>query len=194
MNYRIFRIVILLIFQLLCLQSFSQINQKDSAITDLADIKWALINNYQPNVDSVNNSCWKGCVFIRFNVRKHQLINVSYTANTPVFILGAVSKAISKINQKGGINIPSLTKEGNKTYIQPFIITNNEGCGFKSGWESDTLNKLSEKQKLMYEQRQGDYDQLQSSIENITNFIDGKKLEMVDCILLAPVVMPVAMH
>ena len=46
----------------------------------------------------------------------------------------------------------------------------------------------------MYEQRQGDYDQLQSSIENITNFIDGKKLEMVDCILLAPVVMPFAMY
>ncbi|GGH20797.1 hypothetical protein [Mucilaginibacter phyllosphaerae] len=121
-------------------------------IKDLADIKWALVNNYKPNVDSVNNSCWKGCVFIRFNIRKHQLTNISYTTNRPVFIVNAVSRAISIINQKGRINSPSLKQtDSHKIYIQPFVITNNEGCGFKLGWESDSFNNVSEKEKLMYE-------------------------------------------
>lgn len=75
------------------------------------------------------------------------------------------------------------------------MVNNNAGCGFMTGWENDNnQDKLDQTTKLMYERRQENYDQLVNSLGNITNFTDKDKSAFVDCILLAPIVMPTAVN
>lgn len=189
------KLFLVFLFPLLSQLSMAQIHSKDNVIRGFDGIKYAFINNYKPNIDSAKSTCWKGCVFIRFNINnQHQLTNVTYTATTPIFIKDGIAKVITIINQQG-VNIDQVKNLPGRTYILPLMITNNAGCGFMTGWENnDYQSKLDEKTKLMYEKRQERYDQLGNSIQNLINFGDNEKLNFIDCILLKSIVMPLAMN
>ncbi|WP_162996665.1 hypothetical protein [Mucilaginibacter celer] len=188
------KIIISILFLLISLSSNAQTNPNDSSIRNFNDIRYTFINNYKVDADSARQNCWKGCVFIRFNIDQHKLTNVAYTAATPVFIKEGIAKVVAFINKRG-LNIEQVNKATGGVYILPFMVANNAGCGFMTGWgEKDYQNKLDEKTKLLYERRQESYDQLSNSIENLTNFSDGGRLDFINCILLAPVVMPLAVN
>jgi len=177
------------IFLLFSSLSFAQANAKDNVIRSFDELGLALINNYSPNADSVKNNCWEGCVFIRFNINdKKQFVNIAYTSSTPTFIKNGIAHAIERINKRR-VNIVGLKSTIGKTYILPFIIVNRDGCGFMSGWE-DSSYKPDEK----ITKRQLDYHQSTHSIVNIINFTDGKKTDLIDCVLLAPISTPVVMY
>jgi len=189
------KLLLFFLFPLLSKLSVAQIYAKDNTIRSFDEIKYAFINNYRPNIDSAKSTCWKGCVFIRFNIsNQHQLTNVAYSVTTPIFIKEGVEKAIATINQQG-VDIDQVKKLPGRKYILPLMITNNAGCGFMTGWEnSDYQSKLNKKTKLMYERRQEHFDQLGNSIQNLTNFSDHEKVNFIDCILLTSIVMPLAMN
>src|ERR1700744_4653869 len=182
------KLFLLITILLLSYSSIAQNQSKDSVIRSTNDIWLAFINNYAPNVDSVKNNCWQGCVFIRFNItNEHKLTNIAYTTTTPVFIKNAIEKAMIRLDKRT-VDIDQLKGSLQRTYILPLIITNNAGCGFMTGWEDNhNQNKIDEKKQLRYKQLQEDYNQFGKSIENIINFSDGHKMDFVDCILLAPV-------
>ncbi len=71
----------------------------------------------------------------------------------------------------------------NATYLLPFILMNNNGCGLEAAWD---FVKHSEKEKVIFENRQLRYDQGIKSLSNILFFDDGKK-DLLNCILLSPV-------
>lgn len=180
---------------LLSLSSFAQTQAKNDSIRSFDDIKHFFINNYSPNADSVKSNCWRGCVCLRFNINEqHRIVNVAFTKSTPTFIKDGITKVISVINQRG-FGIDHLQSKSDRTYLLPVMVNNNAGCGFMTGWENDNnQDKLDQTTKLMYERRQENYDQLVNSLGNITNFTDKDKSAFVDCILLAPIVMPTAVN
>lgn len=171
------------------LSSIAQTHAKDSVIRDLIELRDALNGYYSPNADSVNNNCWEGCVFIRFNIgSKKQFVNIAYTMGTPAFIKDGIAHALKRINQRR-VDIHRLKNTTGKTYILPFIVINRDGCGFMSGWE-DANYKPDEKITI----RQLDYHQSTNSIFHIIDFTDGKKIDLLDCVLLPPVHTPIVMY
>lgn len=166
---------------------------KDTVIKSFSDIGDIAIKYYHPNVDSVKNSCWEGCVFIRFNINKdNHFVNIAYTVSTPIFIKNAIENAFKVMNEKG-VNIERLKNMSGQNYILPLIVVNKDGCGFKTGWEGKNV-KSDEKTEIIFERRQIYFDQFANSIGNMTNF-SGRKQEFVDnCILLKPVNTPVIIY
>ncbi|WP_146203159.1 hypothetical protein [Mucilaginibacter oryzae] len=169
--------------------TIAQHNTKDSVIRSFNDLKWSLRNYYNPIDDSVKNNCWQGCVFIRFKISRNQkLVNIAFTKHTPVFVAEAINRGIARINQRG-LDIKKVRGETEKVYLLPFIIYNDDGCGFMTGWE-DNNYKPDEKITM----RQMTYHQSTNSIRNILNFTDEEELNLINCVLLAPVETPIVMY
>jgi hypothetical protein len=187
------KVFLLSLFLLIAISSEAQPHpQRDTSIHDIGEIGTVIGAFYHPNQDSVENSCWDGCVFIRFNIsNKRQFTNVAYTVSTPVFIKTALDNAIKVINQ-GGFITNGLNKLGDKVYVLPFMVTNNEGCGFPTGWETGN-EKVDPQKAELYKRRQENFHQSFKSIWNITNFTDGKT-GVIDCILLPVMVIGGTMH
>ncbi|WP_448700919.1 hypothetical protein ACFGVR_02535 [Mucilaginibacter sp. AW1-3] len=183
MKKSIFLVSLLLLTASLFAQSYTK---SGNGKPYLKEIGFLIARYYHPNEDSVKNTCWEGCVFIRFNINsKNQFTNIAYTISTPPFIKNGLADAFNMLNQRHWIGGKLNNLEG-KTYIQPIIIANNDGCGFMTGWE-DSAEKRDAKKEEMYKKKQDRFDQSFTSIQNITNFTDGK-IGAVDCILLPVVI------
>jgi hypothetical protein len=179
------KIILVTSFFFTVIPSFAQLHlAKDSVMRELNDIGVFVANNYHPDTTIAKNTCWEGCVFIRFNIEAYQITNIAYTLSTPEFIRKALINAFAAIN-KSGMTKNQLMQSNIKTYLLPLLISNKQGCGFMTGWENINY-KPDGKMAKIYERRQEDLHQSENSIWNILNFTDGKVGTM-DCILLSPV-------
>ncbi|WP_374949197.1 hypothetical protein [Mucilaginibacter sp.] len=188
------KITILICFVILTSLLCKAQTQNDSLpkIKSVVDISWAVTRFYTPNKDSLKNACWEGCVFIRFTLDKNrQFKDVSVTKSTPLFIATAIINAFDQINSYGML-ISQMNDNLNKTYILPFIISHNEGCGFPSGWE-DGNAKRDPKSEKIYQVRQSRYDQSITSLLNMMKYTD-KDFKLLDCVLLAPALIGATMY
>lgn len=179
------------IITLLVCFSFSVYAQKEKSrllrIKNVQDICTAITEAYHPDADSLKNTCWEGCVFIKFNIYKNrQLSDIAFSQSTPKFIQEALQTAFSKLR----LHDLSIAGKADQTYILPFIIAHDNGCGFPSG--SDEV-KRDVKLEERYQARQMRFNQAMTSLLNILDFGE-KKYKSLDCVLLAPVSIGVAMY
>jgi hypothetical protein len=177
--------LLILCFVFLYNLSYSQPAPRINYLKNVNDIAGVLEVNYKPSEDSVNKACWEGCVFIKFDISEGKTFkNFSFTDTAPEFILLALHSAFNKMNASGALS--QLKTSGRKTYILPFQIDYRGGC-YPPGEANDYLTtpKPSADVLKSYAAKQIDYNQFQKSINNITNFTNGK-VEAVECILLAP--------
>lgn len=176
---------LLIVFVCAYFSSFSQSMSRTKIIRSVNDVAIVLEANYKPSEDSVNKACWEGCVFIKFNISEEKTFtNFSFTDTTPEFILLALHSAFKKMNASGALS--QLKSSGRKTYILPFQIDYRGGC-YPPGEANDYLTtpKPSADVLKSYTAKQIDYNQSQKSINNITNFTNGRS-EAIECVLLAP--------
>ena len=186
--------ILLLFFLMIAIRSIGQVNQKNQMINSLADLAGLLVfQYYHPIDDSVKNSCWKGCVFIRFNIdKKRKIVNIVYNTTTPVFIADALNRGFANLNKAKQV-MGNLRPYINKTFVLPLIIVNDEGCGFSSPWDGYS-KKTDEKMAVVYDERRIKYDQFSNTIENMTSFNNERRLNFVDCVLLKPIYIPKIMN
>jgi hypothetical protein len=180
------KLLLIISFGCLCFSTFAQSTSRVKYIRSVNDIAAVLEANYKPSEDSVNSACWEGCVFIKFNISDEKTFtNFSFTDTTPEFILLALHSAFKKMNALGVLTQLKSSYKG-KTYILPFQIDYRAGCYPPGeGFDFSKLPKPTPDEVKRYAFRQLYYAQSQKSINNITNFTDGR-IEAIECVLLAP--------
>lgn len=179
-------ITVFIVASLVCnAQNRSRLH-KDTLIKTIADIGSLVMNNYNPDQDSVKSYCIESCVFIKFRINPEKgFTDIAFNEGTPKFVGNALVKTFERINKKLAIsNIKALSK---KVFILPFQYSHNAGCGFQNDiWTNANDKESTVLDRKIYAERQLKMRQSDFSIFNMTTFSDGYSSAL-ECVLLSPV-------
>jgi hypothetical protein len=153
-------------------------------------IEQHLVRTFKPNVDSLANTCKRGCLFVKMSVDTNRTFkSIEISGEAPGFVKMALISAIDSMSS----NILLMTRLARlrKTILKPVMYDYQIGCNYPN-----ELTDNKEKMIDFYKQRLSiayDLDQYSASLRKLLIF-DGKEVGYLDCIVLGAMRFSMSSH
>lgn len=139
---------------------------------------------YKPDEETISHLCRRGVMFVRFRVNQNgNISDIGFSRDSAAVIQTALQHAVDSLQHDPDL-IYYLKKTG-KVVVQPFIYDYQLGCNLpKHSLTSTTAEENS--YNASYYQVRDNMEHYGETLFDMLNF-EGKKLSVIDCLLLNPI-------